>query len=270
MDFAIGVAVLWIVFAGAHIGLATRRIRAALVGRLGEWGFVLGFSLVAAVLFGLLVHFYALHRLEGTAGPALGATGPLRVVLVGVVGAGLVLAFASLGSYPGSAYAMGSPQARSPRGLERVTRHPFFVGTALAAGAHTLLATRLVGTVFSLGLAVVALAGAWHQDRKLLARRGEPFAAYLAATSVVPFAAVLSGRQRLVLRELPWGALLATLLLVVWLRAVHESIFARGGAWAIAVVIGGAAILMAQDWRAARRRARGADVVPVGAHRGTT
>src|SRR5262249_51093083 len=114
------------------------------------------------------------------------------------------------------------------RGLERITRHPFFVGVAIAAAAHALLATRLVGTVFSLRLRGRSLVGAWHQDRKLLARRGRPFADFLAVTSVVPFAAILSGRQRLVARELPWGTLVVTLLVVGGLRAVHESIFASG------------------------------------------
>jgi len=60
-------------------------------------------------------------------------------------------------------------QTAHPRAarVERVTRHPFFVGVALLASAHLLLATRLVGTVFFAGLAALAILGAWHQDRKL-------------------------------------------------------------------------------------------------------
>ena len=55
-----------------------------------------------------------------------------------------------------------------------MTRHPFFVGVALLASAHVLLATRLVGAVFFAGLAALAILGARHQDRKILARRGAP------------------------------------------------------------------------------------------------
>ena len=65
---------------------------------------------------------------------------------------------------------------REPRGLERVTRHPFFVGVALLGAAHALLAPRLVGAVAMGSLALLAGVGAWFQDRKLLALRGERYA----------------------------------------------------------------------------------------------
>ena len=35
------VALLWLVFGGAHVGLASARVRAALVARLGEGGFLI-------------------------------------------------------------------------------------------------------------------------------------------------------------------------------------------------------------------------------------
>jgi uncharacterized membrane protein len=253
---------LWLVFAGTHIGLATGRVRAALVARLGEWGFLGLFSTVAALAFTAMVRFYAAHRLEGAAGPALGATGVPRVLLLALVVAGAVLALASLGPYPASAYAIGKDGAHEACGLERITRHPFFAGVGLAFGAHALLAPHLIGTVFCAGLAVLALAGAWHQDRKLLARRGPSFAAFLSSTSLVPFAAILSGRQRLVLRELPWTSLAAAVPAIIFLRWAHGSLFARGGVWVIVTVVGGAAVLMLQDWRMARRRARRSAPVP--------
>ena len=262
MEPALALASLSILFAGTHVGLATRRVRAALVALLGEWGFLGVFSLVASVAFAAMVHFYATHRLEGGAGPGLGAAGLPRIVLLAAVVAGLVLALGALAPYPGSAYALGNDAVREPRGLERITRHPFLVGVALTAGAHALLAPHLIGTVFSAGLLALALGGAWHQDRKLLARRGHPFAAFLAATSLVPFAAIVSGRQRLVLRELPWGSLAATLPAIVFLRWAHASIFAHGGLWVIAAVVGGAALIMAQDWRIARRRMRRRESAP--------
>src|SRR5262249_34027693 len=157
----------------------------------------------AALAFAMMVRFYAAHRLEGVSGLALGTTGAPRVLLLAIVVAGAVLVLASLGPYAASAYAMGTDGAHAARGLERITRHPFFACGGLAFGAHALLAPHLIGTVFCAGLAVLALAGAWHQDRKLLARRGPSFAVFLSSTSLVPFAAILSGRQRLVLRELP-------------------------------------------------------------------
>src|SRR5207245_11692690 len=114
-------------------------------------------------------------------------------------------------SHPGCPDAVVARPIPAPRGLERVPRPPFFVGVALFALAHALLATRLVGTVGFGSLALLAIAGTRHQDAKLLARSGQPYADYLAATSAVPFAAVLAGRQRFVWRELALGALAAGL-----------------------------------------------------------
>src|SRR5207249_2578245 len=129
----------------------------------------------------------------------------------------------TLGSvtYPGSPYdQFGRRLVRVPRGIERVTRHPFFAGLALFALAHALLATRLVGTIQFGGLALLAIAGSWHQDAKLLARRGEPLAEYLSATSWLPFAAIAAGRQRLVWRELSLGAVAVGLAIAAGLRLV--------------------------------------------------
>jgi uncharacterized membrane protein len=258
MEPALVVALLWLVFGGLHVGLATRRVRAAVVARLGEAGFTALFSVVATVLFTLLVRYYAGHRLEGSMGLALGEVTALRWALMAVIVFGFALATASLTTYPASPMALFTTTVRTPRGLERVTRHPFFMGVALAALAHVPLATRLVGAVFQAGLAVLALAGAWHQDRKLAALRGRPYEEYVAQTSVVPFAAILAGRQRLVWRELPYATLAACVAVTVWLRTVHGAIFGHGGAWVIGVTLG----IAAGAGLASLRRARRARALP--------
>jgi len=245
------VALLWLVFGGAHVGLASARVRAALVARLGEGGFLALFSAVAAVWFGALVSYYATHRFAGAPGLALGRFAGARLVLMSLAVAGVTLTF--LMDYAKSPSALFKPPIRAPRGVERVTRHPFFVGVALLASAHLLLATRLVGTVFFAGLAALAILGAWHQDRKLLARRGAPYAGYLAVTSAVPFAAIVARRQRLAWREIPPRGLVLGLAVAAALRAVHASIFAHGGAWVIGVVLAGAALSAGRAWRRAQR-----------------
>jgi uncharacterized membrane protein len=269
MEPALGVALLWLVFGGMHVGLTTGHVRAALVRRLGERGFLGLFSVIASLSFAALVHYYAVHRFAGAAGPALGAAGAVRSILLAPVVAGLVLVIASMASYLRSPYAISNDGLHVARGLERITRHPFFVGVGMAAGAHALLAPHLAGSVFCAGLAALALGGAWHQDRKLLARRGRVFAEFLATTSLMPFGAIVAGRQRLVLRELPWTVLALAVGAIVLLRRAHAGIFAHGGLWVIATVVGGAAILMAQDlWvargRAGRRHAQAAGAATTG------
>jgi uncharacterized membrane protein len=263
MEPAVVVAVLWTVFVGTHIGLATGRVRTALVARLGEGGFHTLFSIVASVAWAALVAYYAAHRFAGTPGLALGRVPVLRWALIAAIVAGVALMVAGLVAYPRMPSALFDQPIEPPRGIERVTRHPFFVGAALFGLAHVLLATRLAGTVFAGGFALLAIAGAWHQDRKLEARRGRPYSDHLAATSVVPFAAVLTGRQRLVWRDLPLGALAAGVAAAIVLRIVHDGIFAQGGIWMIVSLVGGGGVATWQTWRRAQRIAARTAAVPL-------
>jgi uncharacterized membrane protein len=250
------VGLVWLVFGGTHVGLATRPVRTRLVARLGEGGFVALYSLIAVLSFAALVGTYATLRDQGAAGFGLGP--PLRPVLIGLVAAGVALAVAGIVPYPSSSYALFRTRSRAePRGLERITRHPFFAGTACLGIGHALLASRMAGVVFFGGLALLALAGAWHQDRKLLAARGADHAALVAATSIVPFVAILAGRQRLVVRELPLGAL-ALGGAAAWALGgpAHASLFAHGGAYVVIAVVGGAALASLQAWQRAGLRGR--------------
>jgi uncharacterized membrane protein len=151
---------------------------------------------------------------------------------------------------------------REPRGLERVTRHPFFVGAVLLGSAHALLAPHLVGAVAMGSLALFAAIGAWFQDRKLLALRGQSYADYLAATSSIPFAAIAAGRQRLVWRELPFRSLLAGLALAWGLRALHAHLFDQGGAYLIAALVLGPLPLLYAEWRRDQRASQSAAARP--------
>lgn len=253
MEPTLGVALLWVVFGGTHIGLASAPLRRRLVARLGEVGFTVIFFVVASASFGVLVAYYAAHRFEGASGLALASIPALRWALMIVAVAGLALTAPALVVYPRLPSALFGQPIRSAQGIERITRHPFFAGFALFAVAHALLAVRLVGTVFFTGLALLSVLGAWHQDRKLLARRGAPYADYLSATSAVPFAAVVSGRQRLVWRELPVTALAVGVGVALLLRVEHDAIFAHGGAWVIGVIVVGGLFAGLNAWRRSHR-----------------
>jgi len=257
MDPAIVTAVLAGLFVATHVGLALRPVRSRLAGRLGEAGFTALFSVVASVCFAALVHYTALQLGQGSAGPGLGRIALLRWLLLACTVAGFGFIFGSLAVYPRSPMALFSNDVGPVRGIERISRHAFFMGVALFAGSHVLLATRLPAAVFFLGLTALAVLGAVHQDRKLARRLGDPYREYLSQTSTLPFAAILAGRQRLAPGEQPWLPMLAGVVLAFVLRGVHEKIFAAGGAWLIAVVLGGAALAtLGSARRQARRRAR--------------
>lgn len=263
MEPALVVVALALVFAGTHVGLAMHPVRRRLVDRLGEGGFFAAYSLTATLTFWLLIAYYARHRLEGAPGLALGGVPFVRTVLLALVVAGCVLAAAGLAAYPRSPVALFGQTIHEPRGVERITRHPFFAGTALVGVAHALLAPHLSGAVLMGALAVLALAGARHQDAKHLQRQGRAYAEHLAVTSFVPFAAIVAGRQRLVWRELPLAASVIGLGAAVLLRSVHAYLFAADGWWLVIAVAGGGAVASVQSWRRVRRRDGGAVLAAV-------
>lgn len=245
MEPAAQVAIGWAVFVVAHIGLASGPVRGALVRRLGESGFVWVFTAVASLLFiALVARFAHLHDI-GARGLGLAVHPVLRAVLNAGVVVGIVMmtgAFAPRG-YWSSPGAVLTDSVRTATGLERVTRHPFFSGTVLAMGAHALLARHLTGTVFFSGFVVLAIAGPVHQARKLRARLGAGYEGYLAETSAVPFGAILSGRQQLIWRELPWGTLGLGLAVAAGIYAGHYHIMRWHGAPLSASVVGGSILI---------------------------
>lgn len=251
------VLALWAIMLVTHIGLAIVPVRWWLVTRLGERGFIWVYTAVAVVAFTALSAGYAGVRDQGPPGLDLGDA---RVgdALAGAIVAGFVLMGGALspGAYWSSPAVVFGDGVRDPRGLERVTRHPFFTGLVLVMGAHSLLAARLTGTVMFAGFVVLATVGAAHQGRKLRVRRGPDYDRYLATTSAVPFAAIVRRRQRLVPGELPWLAMALGAGAAAAVRVFHDHLFAWHGA-PFAVAIGGGAVVIGVIATAlARRRAK--------------
>lgn len=75
---------------------------------------------------------------------------------------------------------------------------PFqMVGQVIWCLAHTLWIGNTVAVAASAGLIAHHLFGVWNGDRRLAARHGEAFELLKKRTSVLPFAAILDGRQKL-------------------------------------------------------------------------
>jgi len=233
------IVVCWLLFGGAHVGLAARPVRSAVVGRVGEGGFRLLFFVVAALTFTLLTRTYALHAQAGPPGIGMLVGAGLRPVLWTIAGLGAVLAVAGLVAYPASPMELAATRVPRPTRLARITRHPFAVGLTMVGLAHVALASHSTGTVFFGGLALFAMLGTWHQDRKLLATRGGAYADYCRETSVVPFAAILAGRTAFTARDVPVVPLAIGVLATALLRWAHPSLLAWDGMAIVAAVVGG-------------------------------
>ena len=80
-------------------------------------------------------------------------------------------------------------------GIIRITRHPQAVGQLIWCIAHTAWVGSSFMVAASLGLMAHHAFGCWHGDYRLKRKYGESFEALKERTSIIPFAAVLDGRQ---------------------------------------------------------------------------
>lgn len=87
-------------------------------------------------------------------------------------------------------------------GVNRITRHPFQWAVVLWAASHLAANGDQVSVVFFSAFMLLSLLGTLNLDAKKRAQFGERFATFESRTSNLPFAAIVSGRNRLALGEL--------------------------------------------------------------------
>ena len=248
-------ASLWLAFGGTHLGLSLSAVRTRLVRALGEGGYVFVYSTVAIGTFAALVHYVALHRFAEPYTSLLMSVPPVRGALLALSAFGFALFVAAVLGYPGFPMAVFRHRAMPARGIQQITRHPFFSGIGLWAEAHALLAPSKVTFVFFVGVFLLSFIGAMHQDRRLVAELGEPYRSYVASTSFWPFVAIITRRQRVRLSEQPWIGYALGVGASIALYEAHSHVFDYGGAYVIAVVsLGSIVAIVSSRARAVRRR----------------
>ena len=179
-------------FVGTHLALS-HLLRAPLVARLGERGFLLVHSLVAAVTLWWLVQAYrasAPTPMLWPVGDAIWAVATVVMLVASTLFVGSLVRNPAL-------VTGGAPIAvpGAARGVYAVTRHPMMWSFALWGGVHITVYPIAANIVLAGAVMLLALGGAAAQDAKKL--RAEPaWRAWVARTSFVPFAAILAGRAR--------------------------------------------------------------------------
>lgn len=218
MDLLIVAALVWI---GTHVGIAGTTLRGAIAGRIGEGAFRAAYSVLSVAAIWFLVDRW---RAADTAALWF-APGWLRWLLVLSMLPAFVLFVASVASPNPTAVGGETRAAAEPRGIQRVTRHPMLWSFAIWAAVHILGNGDAASLVFFGAFLVTALAGMPSIDAKLAARNPAAWAALAPATSILPGAAILTGRNRLVPREIGWVPPLLGLLAWAALLHFHRGIF---------------------------------------------
>jgi uncharacterized membrane protein len=210
-------ALLWVV---VHVGISGTALRGRIVARLGEAGFSVAFSIASVAAILLLARAWQ----GAETAPLWFAPAWLRWVLAALMLPTFVLFACALIGNP-TAMGGGALLGKGARGIQRVTRHPMLNAFALWAAIHILGNGDSAAIVFFGAFLVTALAGMPSIDAKMAKRHPDSWPGFAAATSILPFGAILAGRNRLDLSEIGWIAPAAGVVLWAAILHAHRHVF---------------------------------------------
>ncbi len=210
-----------VLFVLQHLGVTSSGLRKGLVGMIGEKAYIGVYSLVSLLLLVLLVRAYN----AAVPGEFLWPTFEwLRVIPLLVMPLALFLLIGGLViKNPTTVGVVLDEGEEVPViGVMRISRHPVQSSILLWALSHLLANGDLASLLFFGSILLVSGYGMLLIDRRKRKVFGEHWKAFRDATSVVPFAAIASGRQTLEVSELGWLTPLLALIAFVVLWWGHQ------------------------------------------------
>ena len=220
MTAVTAITALWVLFALSHMVLSSNPLRPRAVRLFGERLFQGLYSVLAFAIFVPLVLVYANNK---HAGPLLWLIEP-NIVLDTVtrVGNTIAVMLVVAGIFRPSPTGVTGTPTRRPRGVQRITRHPLFMGIVLWALMHLLVSGSASGAAFFGGFVIFGLLGSWHQDHRQKALPDGAYAKFCEQSPFLPFTrrGVFKG-----LREIGMIPIIVGLLAAGLLRYFHAGLF---------------------------------------------
>ena len=213
---------LIIFFAVIHSGGAALRSKAESImgARLWRLCFV-SLSLPSAII---LISYFLSHRYDGIR--LWNFQGNSFVFLL----VWFLTAISFLFLYPATYNLLEIPSVLKPQvriygtGIMRITRHPQAFGQIIWCFAHTLWIGTSFTLVTSLGLILHHIFAIWHGDKRLETKFGGEFYQFKESTSIIPFMAIIEGRQTFKIKEFFKLSQLGILIAIVVLWWSHQYI----------------------------------------------
>ena len=219
---SIVIFILIIIFAIIHSGGAALRNKAELIMGPRIWRLVfVSLSLPSAII---LIGYFLTHRYDG-------------IRLWNLQGNSFVFYFvwaltaiSFIFLYPATYNLLEIPSVQKPKvriystGIMRVTRHPQAIGQIIWCIAHSLWIGSSFTLVTSFGLICHHLFAIWHGDKRLEFKFGEEFYKFRESTSIIPFLAIIEGRQVFKFREYFKLSQLGILIAIIVLWTSHKYI----------------------------------------------
>lgn len=188
-------------FIGIHLGVSGTVLRDQIVRRIGLRGYMVAFSVASVGAIIWLVSAYNAAEYV----PTWGQLQWWKPVMIALMLPAFLLVVIGLATPNPTAVAQEALVDRPPQGIVCITRHPFLIGVAIWAGLHLVGNGDVASLLFFAALAIVAVAGTASIDAKRRRVLGaKAWGVFASRTSIVPFAAIAAGRNRLMMREIGW------------------------------------------------------------------
>ncbi|NMO85355.1 hypothetical protein HI855_09825 [Cyanobacteria bacterium 150NLHA] len=191
--------VLLFLFAVIHSGGAALRSHAETKIGARAWRLIFAATSIPSAV--VVIGYFLAHRYDGLRLWNLqGVPGMVPMIWA-------LTAISFLFLYPATYNLLEIPALLKPKvrlyatGIIRISRHPQAIGQILWCFSHALWIGSSFMLVTCLGLIGHHLFAVWHGDRRLRARFGDAFEELRQNTSVIPFRAVIDGRQQLLWQE---------------------------------------------------------------------
>ncbi|MGB8274548.1 MAG: NnrU family protein [Alphaproteobacteria bacterium] len=212
------------VFVGTH-AVSSTPLRAGLVARMGRGPFLVLFALVSIAALGWFVSAFIRAPVV-----LLWPQAPwTRLVPLFVMPLASILLVAGLFTANATVMTDGKlPQGANPApGILKVTRHPVMWAIGLWAAAHMAPNGNVAALIFFGTLLALCAAGMRLLDAKHARVHGAAWARFAAATSALPFAATLEGRNRVSLNDIGWIKIAGGLALYSALLLLHHTVIGK-------------------------------------------
>jgi uncharacterized membrane protein len=214
-------AVALAVFLAGHFILSSRGVRDPLVARIGERPFLGVYSLVAALT---LIWAVWAYRTAPYAELWVAPTAVKHISLTVMIIVAIMVVASVSPNNPAVAGAPAPDLTRGPRGIFRITRHPFMWGVALWALVHLAANGDAASTLLFGALAALAILGTMHTDARKRRLLGPAWDAYAGQSSHLPFLAITRKRTSVAWAEIGWRPVVLGVILYLVLLALHEPV----------------------------------------------
>ncbi len=210
-----------LVFLAIHIVPASA-MRAPLVRAVGERGYLAGFSILSLIA---IVWMVMAFNASPSGGFVWYHAGKIQYVSAVIMLLALVLGIGGLiGANPTSVGGKVSSSGEVATGFLRITRHPFLVSVVMWSLAHLLVRGEMRAIVFFGGMGLLAAVGTVLIDIKTRKRLGAEWERFAAATSIIPFLAILQGRNRFSFSELKLWRLALGIIAFGLILHLHDDV----------------------------------------------